>query len=189
MQLKYDNITISGGVAVGKNTLRDNLLPFLEPYGWKFKSAGQIVRDYTNEHKLPLATLVSDEFNKNLEDEIRKILETEKNWMVEAWLGGFTARHLQNTLRILLVCTHNELRVDRVANREKVSILEAKHLIKDREQTNFDKYHKLYGEYNFWDPKYYHLVIDTYSSGQLETVGIVLDELGYDQDKIKIEKK
>ncbi len=189
MKLRYDNITISGGVAVGKNTLRDNILNYLEPYGWKFKSAGQIVRDFTKEKKMPLASLVTDDFNRKIESEVRHILENQKNWLIEAWLGGFIARDLKNTLRILLVCSHNELRVDRVANREKVTIIEAKHLIKHREEENFEKYKKLYGDYNFWDPKYYNLIIDTYSSGQLETVGKVLDAIGYDQDKIEISKR
>ena len=34
-------------------------------------------------------------------------------------------------------------------------------------------------DYDFWHPKYYDLVIDTYSSGQMETVGKVLDKLAY----------
>ena len=37
--------------------------------------------------------------------------------------------------------------------------------------------------YDFFDPKYYHLVIDTYSSGPNETVGIVLDKLGFTNGK------
>ncbi len=189
MKLHYENITISGGIAVGKNTLRDNLLPFLEPYGWRFKSGGQIVRDFTKEQKMPIASLVTDDFNRKIETEILAQLENEQHWIIESWLAGFTARHLNNTLRILLTCTHNELRVDRVANREKVTIDEAKHLIKDREEANFAKYRQLYGDHAFWDPKYYHLVIDTYSSGQLETVGKVLDLLGYDREKIEISKK
>ncbi len=184
MEFTYDNITISGGIAVGKNTLRDNLLEILTPLGWKFKSAGQIVRDISHEKKMPLASLVSDEFNRDLENEIKSILEKEKHWIVEAWLGGFTARHLEKTLRVLLICSHKELRIDRVANREKVSIEEAKKLINDREKGNFEKYKHLYGDYNFWDPKYYHIVLDTYSMGQRETTEKVLETLGYHRKSV-----
>ena len=46
MNLKFKNITISGGVSTGKNTLLDNLKPHLEPQGWKFTSGGQILRDF-----------------------------------------------------------------------------------------------------------------------------------------------
>ena len=67
MDFKFDNIAISGGVAVGTTTLLDNLKPYLEPYGWKFSSTGNFVREYTKENILPLATLVSEEFDKEIE--------------------------------------------------------------------------------------------------------------------------
>jgi len=41
------------------------------------------------------------------------------------------------------------------------------------------KWHKLYGQHDFWSPKYYDLVIDTYASGPMSTVGKVLDKLGF----------
>ena len=89
------------------------------------------------------------------------------------------ARDRKDTLRILLKCENDALRVDRVANRDKVSIEDAKRYIKEREEGNFKEWKRIYGDYNFFNPEYYHLVIDTYSSGQNETVGIVLDKLGF----------
>src|SRR3989338_8616362 len=43
------------------------------------------------------------------------------------------------------------------------------------------KWQKLYGKHDFWDPKskICDLVIDTSSSGPLETMGNVLDKLGF----------
>jgi len=32
---------------------------------------------------------------------------------------------------------------------------------------------------DFWDPKYYDLIINTYSHGPLETLDLVLQALGY----------
>lgn len=180
MNFKYDNITISGGVAVGKNTLFDNLRSYLEPYGWRFRTTGQIIRDYTKENVLPLATLVTEEFDRKIEAKTRALLELEKNWVIEAWLSGFIARDLPSVLKVLLICSHHELQVDRVANRDKISIAEAKKFIKLREEGNFKKWQSQYGDYDFFNPDYYNLVIDTYSSGQIESVGIVLDKLGYD---------
>lgn len=189
MNLKFTNITISGGVAVGKNTLLDNLKPYLEPYGWKFTSGGKILRDYTKENINPLATLVDKKFHEAIEARTLDLLTKEGHYVIEAWLAGFVARNLTNTLRILLMCSNDALRIDRVANRDKISIEEAKKFIREREETNFKEWQRIYGNYNFWDSKYYHLVIDTYSSGQLETVGRVLDKLGYEQEKISINKK
>ena len=178
MQLNYKNITISGGVAVGKNTLHNNLKPYLKPLGWTFTSGGQLLRDFAKEYVQPVASLVSDDFHHKLDDRTKQLLE-KGNIVIEAWLGGFMARDRKDTLRILLKCENDALRVDRVANRDKVSIEDAKRYIKEREEGNFKEWKRIYGDYNFFNPEYYHLVIDTYSSGQNETVGIVLDKLGF----------
>jgi len=57
-------------------------------------------------------------------------------------------------------------------------------MVKEREEDNIKTWKKLYGDYEFFDPKYYHLVIDTFSSGPLETVGKVLDRLGFKNKKL-----
>ncbi|MBI3366206.1 cytidylate kinase family protein [Candidatus Roizmanbacteria bacterium] len=189
MKLKYNNITISGGVSVGKNTLLNNLKPYLVPLGWKFTSGGQILRDFTKEYVQPLASLVDRDFHHQIDERTKRLLTEEGRYVVEAWLAGFVARNLKDTLRVLLTCSNEALKVDRVVNRDKVTIEEAKKFIKEREVENFKTWHNIYGNYNFWDQKYYHLVIDTYSSGPLETVGKVFDKLGYDNQKISISKK
>lgn len=189
MQFNFDNITISGGVAVGTTTLMNNLRPYLEPYGWRFKSTGQFVREYTKENVLPLATLVSDDFDREIENRVLETLKSESNWVIEGWLAGFVGRELDNTFRILLTCSEPSLRIDRVVNRDKLTVNEAKNFIKLREEKNFKKWNRVYGKYDFFNPKFYHLVVDTYSSGQLEVVGKVLDKLGYNSDKIQITKK
>jgi cytidylate kinase len=178
MTLKFENITISGGVAVGKNTLKDNLQKHLQPYGWKFTSGGQLLRDFTKEYKQPLASLADDDFHRRLDQRTLDLLTKEKNYVIEAWLAGFVARELDNTLRVLLLCKDNALRIDRVANRDKVSVEDAKKYIREREEVNFTEWKRIYGEYNFWDPKYYHLIIDTYEYGQMETAQKVLDAIG-----------
>jgi cytidylate kinase len=181
-KLKYENITISGGVAVGKNTLHSNLKPYLEPMGWHFTSGGQLLRDFAKEYVQPLASLVSDDFHHKLDERTLNLLN-EGHYVIEAWLAGFMAREMKNTLRILLTCHNDALRIDRVANRDNISIDKAKEYIKEREETNVKEWKRIYGDYDFFNPDYYHLVIDTYSSGPNETVGKVLDLLGYQNGK------
>lgn len=182
MDLAFKNITISGGVAVGKNTLLDNLKNYLEPLGWKFTSGGKILREFTKENVLPLASLAPDEFHHKLDDRTKNLLE-EGHYVIEAWLAGFMARERTDTLRIMLTCSNAALRVDRVANRDRLSIDKAKEYIKKREDENIIEWKRIYGDYDFFSPEYYHEVIDTYSSGPNETVGIVLDKLGYKSGK------
>jgi len=86
---------------------------------------------------------------------------------------------MKNTIRVLLICKDNALKIDRVVNRDKISVAMAKKYIKEREEANFREWRKYYGNYNFFDPKYYQLTIDTYTSGPMETLGKVLDKLGF----------
>jgi len=179
MKSQFDNIAISGGIGTGTTTLFNNLKNYLEPFGWDFKSTGQFVREYMRENLVPMATLVSDDFDRKIEEQVRKVFLTQKKKVVEGWLAGFISRDIKNTLRVLVVCSQESIRIDRVANRDKITINEAKKNIVIREQKNFKKWRRLYGDYNFFDPQYYHLVIDTYSSGQMETLGKVLDKLAF----------
>ncbi|MBI3619530.1 cytidylate kinase family protein [Candidatus Roizmanbacteria bacterium] len=196
MSHKFDNITISGGIAVGTSTLLNNLRPYLKPYHWKFFSGGEFMRDYALKNKLlspsqkghPKATVFADDLDRKLDFGMQKRLKSEKHVALESWLSGFMCREIPKTLTILLYCSNDAVRVDRVVNRDRMTIDEAKHYIKERESENFTKWRRLYGDYNFFDPTYYKLVIDTYSSGQLETLGKVLDKLGYNHDQIKIAK-
>ena len=178
MKLNFENITISGSVSTGKNTLLDNLKPYLEPQGWKFTSGGQILRDFTKEDVQPLASLADKKFHQMIDDRTVKLLKSG-HYVIEAWLAGFFARQMKNTLRVLLVCKDTALKIDRVVNRDKISVEMAKKYIKEREEANFREWKKYYGNYNFFDPKYYQLVIDTYTSGPMETLGKVLDKLGF----------
>jgi cytidylate kinase len=182
MSFNYKNITISGGVAVGKNTLLDNLKPILEPEGWHFTSGGKILRDFTKEYVQPLASLADDDFHKKLDARTTNLLE-EGNYVIEAWLAGFMARDRKDTLRILLTCSNDALRVDRVANRDKVTIEQAKDYIKDREENNIKEWKRIYGDHDFFKPEYYHMVVDTYSFGPQETAQKVLALLGYTNSK------
>ena len=184
MAFNYSNITISGGIGVGTSTLASNLKPFLEKAGWQFKSTGVFIREYTKENVMPVATLVSDDFDREIEARAKNLLENESKWVVEAWLAGWLARDMKQVLKVLVICSENVIRVDRVVNRDKVSVEEAKKNIREREEANFTKWKRIYGEYDFFDPKYYDLVVDTYSTGQNESVGKVLDKLGYKIDKI-----
>lgn len=177
---KYRVITISGKIAVGTTTLAKNLQQIL---GWKYINAGAIQRKYDREHNLQEYTqgalVRPDEHEQEIEDIAKKMLESEKNLIYEAWLAGFIAKDMSDVLKVLLICSNDAVKIDRVVNRDKITVDEAKKFIKKREEENKIKWQKLYGDYDFWDSKCYNLVIDTYSSGQLETVGKVLDKLGY----------
>lgn len=178
---KYRLITVSGKIAVGTTTLTKNLINALE---WKHINIGAIQRKYDRQNKLHEnkmgALSRSDEHEKEIDSITQEMLKTEKKIIYEGWLTGFFARNHKDVLKVLLVCSHDDIRVDRVANRDKVTVEEAKRWIKKREGENIDKWKRLYGDYEFWDPKYFNLVIDTYKTGPLETLKKVLEKIGYE---------
>lgn len=179
MILKYRNIAISGGAAVGKGTLRAGLKPYLAPLGWKFRSGGDLLREFTKGNKIPKASLADAEWHKKLDRKTFELLE-EGNLVVESWLAGYVARERADTLRIFVFCSNDAIRIDRVVNRDHVDVETAKKIIFEREKDNFAEWRKIYGDHNFWDPKYFHLSLDTYSLNKKQTLQKILEALGYD---------
>lgn len=179
-RLKYRNVAISHKIAAGSSTLALNLHNILE---WKVINAGEIQRQYDRQHGIHEnkqgASARPDEHEQGIDAMTKKMLAEETNLIYAAWLAGFMAQGIPGVLKVLLFCSDEAVRVDRVANRDRVSIAEAKECIKQREEQNIKKWKVLYGDFNFWDPKYFDVIIDTYSSGPLETLGRVLDKLGY----------
>lgn len=178
--MKFHNIALSGQAGVGKTTLSKNLVNTL---GWEYVSVGKIQREYDVSQGLleyDHGTIVNtDEHEREIDAMTQDMLTHKKNVIYEAWLAGFIARNIPKTLRVLLLCSNFGIRVDRISNRDDLSAKEAKHFIQIRQRQNIIKWKHLYGDYDFWDPKYFHVVIDTAKSGRLETLGIVLDRLGY----------
>lgn len=179
MNLKYSNVTISGKIAVGTTTLAKNLQKEL---GWKYYNTGAIQREFDRKHgrneNAVGALGRSDQHERGMEAMTKQKLQEEKNIIYEAWLSGFVAQGIKGVLKVLVVCSEYAVRVDRVVNREKISVEEAKAWMKQREEENVPTWQRLYGNYDFWDPKYYDAVIDTFRTGPMESAGIVLDKLG-----------
>ena len=177
MNSDYKNITISGKIGVGSTTLAKKVAEILN---WKYINTGALQREFDRQQglneNLQGALKRTDEHEKAMEDQAKKVLSEESNVVYEAWLSGFVARDIPHVLKVLVICSKDDVRVDRVMNRENVNLDTAKQYIRVREG---EKWKNLYGTDDFWNPKDYDLVVDTYSSGQLETLGKVLDKLGY----------
>lgn len=177
---KYRNITISGKIATGTSTLAKNLERIL---GWKRINAGDIQREFDRKRGMDEnfsgSDTRTDEWERGIEAMTQEKLTNESKLIYEAWLSGFVAKNIKGVLRVLLMCD-DALRIDRLVNRDNMSVDEAKKQIESREKGNIKKWQKLYGNHDFWDPKYYQLVINTYATGPNETLGIVLDKLGFD---------
>ena len=91
---------------------------------------------------------------------------------------------LPHVLKVLLQCD-DALRIDRVVNRDNLSVEEAKKHLQEREEANLKKWERMYGVSDFWDPKHYDLVINTYAHGSQRNPGSGASEVGIQLSMIK----
>ncbi len=185
--LKYSSIAISGPPGAGRSTLLKNLKPVVEAMGWETFSGGDWARQFAIEsgkhsasdprhHK---ATDYGDEIDHQIDAAMREKLSNPDNHVaLESWIAGWNMRGLPHVLKVLLMCDES-LRIDRVVNRENITVDEAKQHLREREEANLEKWKRMYGVEDYWDPKYYDVVINTYANGPKETLTLVLQALGY----------
>jgi cytidylate kinase len=200
--MKYHNITISGLPGSGSTTLLKRLKEALEPSGWQGFSGGEFMRSYAQvkglfQEKGGLhhdATHYEDDFDRQIDYGMRERLGSEQKWILESWISGFMAQQVPGVLKVLLMCSEDAVRIDRIVNRDQVTVEEAKENIQTRVTNNVTKWRRLYAkewnewvvqtgkassteEIDFWKPDLYDVVIDTYSTDPQQTMERVLEAL------------
>lgn len=180
---KFRVITISGRVASGATTLSRSLAQKLN---WKLWNGGEIYRRHSKENGIPLekTSLSTDEYHLKLDNFIKEKIKTENQFILESWLAGFDAQGIPGVFKILVTCSDDSLRIDRLVNRDNLTIEEAKKHLKTREQENLDKWERLYHTRDFWNPDLYDLIIDTYQYGPNESLEVALRAIGYYNNKV-----
>jgi len=184
-------ITISGRIASGSTTLGHKLAGIL---GWRHIEGGEVFWEAIRT-KMGLSekdtNLRPDEEDEDFDASLKKILQNGKNLILETKLAGFNAQGINGVFKIAVICEDEDgkdktdIRIDRLINREKISIEQAKEEAVDRERNDLKKWRKLYVNNDqawvYWDKKYYDLVINTYSHNQNETLKIALQKIGIDK--------
>lgn len=182
-------ITISGRIGSGSTTLADKLSKIL---GWRHIEGGEVFWEALR------TKLGVDEKDTNLRDDkedqdfdasLKKILSDGKHLILETKLAGFNAQGIPGVFKIAVICEDEKgndqigIRIDRLINREKISVEEAKDQAMEREKNDLEKWRKIYADNDqnwvYWDKKYYDLVINTYSRNQAETLKLAMDKIGY----------
>lgn len=175
MKISFKNIAISGDIGTGKTTLAKNLARKLE---WIHINAGDYFRKWHKENNIPLeeSEKVPEEvdiaFDKNFQEKMR----TSSNTIFESRLAGWLARDFGEVYKILVTSDSNEA-MKRVAERDGISIDEAKRRARERSKSHHEKFKRLYGASDYLNPKYFNLVVDTTSVSPDHAVGQVLDKL------------
>ena len=180
------NITVSGRIGSGASTLAEKLG---EELGWEVLEGGRLFRKFALEKNISITQTNQRPDRMDLEYEamVTAMLRKQSGKIIQSHLAGFDAQGIEGVFKILVLCEDDqgndriELRIDRLVNRENVSIEEAKQEVKERERQNLEKWQKLYAEgelaWVYWDKKYYDLVINTYSHNKKETLRLALSAL------------
>lgn len=182
-------ITVSGRIAAGSTSLAKHLSKQL---GWKHIEGGEIFWEAVRKRmglSVKDTNLRPDEEDTLFDQKLKDIITKDKNIVLETKLAGFNAQGVEGVYKILVVCEdmsgqdQTQIRIDRLINRETASLQDAKEEILKREQNDLEKWRKLYAsgdpKWVYYDPKYYDLVINTYSHNQDETFKIALEGIGY----------
>ncbi len=177
-------ITISGRIGAGSTTLANNLA---KHFGWKHIEGGEIFWEAVRK-KMGLKPedthLRPDEEDVLFDEQLKKILREDSNIVLETKLAGFNSQGVDGIFRVLVVCNDQEgndqtqIRIDRLVNREGISVDEAKEQVIEREKNDLEKWRKLYanGDENwvYFDEKYYDLVVNTFASNSDQALQQVL---------------
>src|SRR5664279_549976 len=125
-------ITVSGRIGAGSTSLAKNLAKI---FSWKHIEGGEIFWEEVRK-KRDLATkdthLRPDEEDLLFDQQLKQILKVDKHLILETKLAGFFAQGVPDIYKIATVCEDEtgvdqpEIRIDRLVNREKVSIVDAK---------------------------------------------------------------
>lgn len=172
------NITISGRIGSGATTLARNIAEILV---WELIDGGKLFRDHTNDHGY--AKDRSDSFDLDYEAKIKEILANEKHKVVQSHLAGFDSQGIEGVFKIFVVCEDKngedkaDVRIDRLVNRDGMSVVDAKHELKERDRQNLEKWRRLYANNDpnwvHWDKKYYDLIINTFELNKNDAVEAV----------------
>lgn len=182
-------ITVSGKIGAGSTTLAKHIAKKLE---WRHLEGGDIFWERVRK-RLGLnpkdTNKRPDDEDKIFDEELKKIIKEENHLVLETKLAGFNAQNVPGIFKVLVICADKNgndqpgIRIDRLLNREGVSIEEAKEEVIQREKNDLDKWRRIYvnndQSWVYWDPKYYDLVINTYDHGPEDSLKLVLDEIGF----------
>lgn len=182
------NITISGRIASGTTTLAQNLS---KETGWELLEGGELFRKFHEEFLHDTTELAvsqrPDEIDLDYEEMIKGILKEKDHRIIQSHLSGFDAQGIPGIFKILVVCEdeegidHRDIRIDRLVNRKKISVEDAKNEISEREENNLIKWRRMYAgndpNWVYWDPKYYDLIINTYSNNATDSLNLAIKKI------------
>jgi cytidylate kinase len=168
-------ITVSGPHGTGKSTYAKALAEALE---LRYVCAGQIFRELAKERGMSLPEFsqiaAKDPAIDNIIDERTKAEAKDGGVVIDAQLAAWMAKDLAD-VKVLIVAA-DEVRFKRIAEREGISVQEAKKETVAREAIQRERYRKYYGA-DVTDLSIYDLTIDTGRYPIDEATSVVIESV------------
>lgn len=181
------NITVSGRIGSGATTLATKLS---EKLSWNMIDGGKIMRKVQNElgAEVEQTSKRPDHFDIEYEEMVKRILREEKHNIIQSHLAGFDAQSIEGIFKIFVVCEDKNgkdkasVRIDRLVNRDDISVEKAKFELKERDRQNLEKWRRLYAKNDpnwvYWNKNYYDLIVNSYMLNKDDALNLVLKHLG-----------
>lgn len=154
----YTKILLCGLRCTGKTTAFWGLQRAL---GWPVFSASEYIRDIIRIYHLTPKEIEnrSNEVSADIDDRIHRLLLSPYHAIIDARVYGKIDQKYESVLKVLLT-THDTIRVQRAALREKSTVEKYGQKFLSKEQEWLRRISSLYGR-NLFDPSLYDTVIDT----------------------------
>lgn len=166
-------IAISGPHGSGKSTAAKTVAELLN---YTYVSAGQLFREMAREKGMNLEEFseraeVDEEIDRYIDNKTLELAQIENGIIVDAQLGGWILRKVADL--IIYITAPLKTRIQRIAERENRSLEEIKKETLMREESERDRYQKLYN-INISDLSIYDVIINTKKYDASECVDIIM---------------
>ncbi len=181
--MKKTIITIGGTLGSGKSSTGNCLADIL---GFKRYSMGDLQRQYAEKLGMDFSAYsemqkTDHSIDKKVDEYQKELAEKEDNFILDSRLGWFFIPNSFKVFLTLPIKTAAERIVNDAKNNptrkveEIENVSDAIQKIEHRIESEKDRYQKLYGIENHFDPQHYDLVIDT-SKHALSEVVVIIQE-------------
>ncbi len=173
--MEMTKIILCGKRATGKSTLFWDLQKALN---WPVFSISEFLRSYLYRHGLKKPEdidAVSAQISQDFDTRVDALLRATDHVIIDARVFGKIRELLPNTLKVLLTAS-DETRLKRAAYREGTDVETQRKKLLKKEDAWIEKMHTMY-PFDFFDPQYYNLVIDTDIKTPEEVLEIILSKM------------
>jgi cytidylate kinase len=172
MDKRITKILISGKRCTGKTTL---LWGLQKKLNWPAFSASQFLRDYIRERGLKGVEIEGrgSHISGEIDGRVQNLLQSDHHVVIDVRAFGGIKGEFPNCMKVLLIA-EDRRRFGRSAHREGVEISKAQKRIEKKDAEFIQRAGDIVGFHDFFEPRYYDVVIDTTNLKKDEVVDWVI---------------